>query len=110
MRNGSLSDIHKLFLSDFFSIGSHVCSVLASRQGLSYLGDKRTHWLKEGAWKTRTVGEKSKIRFNPVFIFISQKVLQNDWHSQKKKASTIKSQAPNPLCLGLEREPKEIVF
>lgn len=49
MLNSSLSDSHKLFLSDFFSIGSHVCSVLASCQGLSYLGDKHTHWLKEGA-------------------------------------------------------------
>lgn len=56
------------------------------------------------------VGEESKICFNPVFIFISQKVLQNDCHSQKKKASTIKSQVSNPLCPGWEPEPKERVF
>lgn len=72
--------------------------------------DKSTHRLKQGAWLPRMISEESKICFNPALIFISQKVLQKDCHLQKKKASAIQSQVSNPLCLGLEPEPKEIVF
>lgn len=89
-----------------------VCFEIAQRSlaAKAELPGEHTRRLKQGAWQTSVVGEESKICFNPVFILISQKVLQNDCHSQKKKASTIKSQVSNPLCLGLEPKPKEIVF
>ena len=105
MLNNSLNYLCKL-------VRNQVCFEIAQclPAAKAELPAKHTHRLKQGAWLTRMLGEESKICFNPVFIFISQKVLQNDCHLQKKKASTIKSQVSNPLCLGLEPEPKEIVF
>lgn len=112
MLNNSLNYLCKRVPSVCFRGRNQVCFETAQRlpAAKAELPHKHTHRLKQGAWLTRMVGEESKICFNPVFIFISQKVQQNDCHSQKKKASTIKSQVSNPLCLVLEPEPKEIVF